>query len=35
MLPEGPAAMFDHLYAALPDDLAEQRAAAIQGDGDA
>ena len=35
MPPEGPAAMFDHLYAALPDDLAEQRAAAIRGDGDA
>jgi pyruvate dehydrogenase E1 component alpha subunit len=35
MPPEGPAAMFDHVYAALPDDLVEQRAAAIQGDGDA
>jgi 2-oxoisovalerate dehydrogenase E1 component alpha subunit len=35
MPPEGPAAMFDHLYAALPDDLAEQRAAAIREDGDA
>jgi 2-oxoisovalerate dehydrogenase E1 component alpha subunit len=35
MLPEGPAAMFDHVYAALPDDLVEQRAAAIRGDGDA
>ena len=35
MPPEGPAAMFDHVYAALPDDLAEQRAAAIRGDGDA
>jgi 2-oxoisovalerate dehydrogenase E1 component alpha subunit len=35
MPPEGPAAMFDHVYGALPDDLAEQRAVAIQGDGDA
>jgi 2-oxoisovalerate dehydrogenase E1 component alpha subunit len=39
MPPEEPATMFDHVYAALPDDLAEQRAAAIRaairGDGDA
>jgi pyruvate dehydrogenase E1 component alpha subunit len=39
MTPKGPAAMFDHVYAALPVDLAEQRAAAIwaaiQEDGDA
>jgi pyruvate dehydrogenase E1 component alpha subunit len=39
MPPEEPAAMFDHVYAALSDDLAEQRTAAIraaiQGDGDA
>ena len=33
--PEGPVAMFDHLYAALPPELAEQRDMAMRGGGDA
>ena len=28
--PSGPEAMFDHLYAALPDALKEQREAALR-----